>query len=237
MKHRPHITYGVRLRPLWWAGLSLQLAVAGTAAVAADGAAEAKPDAAVVVSKGAEATNSVVKPSASTTTNLPARLDQASFRLISDRNIFNPTRSSRAASNKAESEPRKVIKVESVSLVGTMSYEKGDFAFFDGSGADFKKVVKADETIAGFKVQQISFSQVSLVQEGKTLTLPVGGKLRRQDGGPWEVTASAEKGSAEVSASSSEASSADESSSGDSGESDVLKRLLKKREQEMKNEK
>lgn len=251
MKHGPFISSHLRPRSLAWTAVVTQFALGAFCVAAAEGTTETKAGSEPSVAKTVESTNTVAKssaaPASGTTTNgvpqgagrpaAPARLDQASFRIISERNIFNPTRSSRAASMKAEGEPKKVVKIESVSLVGTMSYEKGDFAFFDGSGSDFKKVVKPEETIAGFKVQQISFNQVSLVREGKTMNLAVGDKLRRQDDGPWEVTAATDKSSAESTAASSGASSSDESSSGDGGESEVLKRLLKKREQEMKNEK
>lgn len=185
------------------------------------------------LAESAPATNS-----SSDRTNTVARTDFSSFRLISDRNIFNPSRSARSASGRTETEPRKVIKIENLSLVGTLSYEKGDLAFFDGSSSQFKTVAKPEDSIAGFKVQKIGFKDVSLVRDGKVLTVPVGGKLRRQDEGEWELVSSTEKSSSEVAA----ATSGDSASGGDSGssdgaESDVLKRLLQKREQEMKNEK
>ena len=248
MKHRPSTP---QLAPqICWAVVSLQLVVPLLAGAAAETAPEDRAGASNSAPSLVESTNTAAKVLESTNapdriveaTNGVARLDQSSFRMISDRNIFNPSRTSRSSRGKSETEPRKVIKVESVSLVGTMSSEKGELAFFDGSGSEFKKVVKAEETIVGFTVQQIAFSQVSLVREGKTLTLPVGGKLRRQDGGPWEVAGSAEKSSAEKastegSATSSEEAATDDATSGDGGESDALKRLLKRREQENKNEK
>ncbi|MBL9169616.1 MAG: hypothetical protein JNN07_17890 [Verrucomicrobiales bacterium] len=217
------------------AAVAFQLLFSGLSMAAAEGTASARIESTNSASESLTLTNTPAR--SQERTSGPVRLDHASFRLISERNIFNPTRSSRASSAKAASEPRKPTKVESIALVGTMSYEKGDMAFFDGSSSEFKKALKPNDSIAGFQVQQISFSQVSLVQDGKTLSLPVGGKLRRQDDGPWEVTAAAEQGSSEASASSGGAGASEGSSSTDAGESDVLKRLLKKREQEMKNEK
>src|SRR2546425_1235805 len=56
--------------------------------------------------------------------NSTSRLDYSSFRIVSERNIFNPNRSSRSNRNtRTDSERR--VKIESFALVGTMSYEKG----------------------------------------------------------------------------------------------------------------
>ncbi|HKI71490.1 MAG TPA: hypothetical protein VKA81_03870, partial [Verrucomicrobiae bacterium] len=59
-------------------------------------------------------------------TNSPARVDYQTFRLISERNIFDPNRSSRSG---GVSRSRPTI-AESFALVGTLSYEKGNVAFF-----------------------------------------------------------------------------------------------------------
>jgi hypothetical protein len=68
-------------------------------------------------------------------TNAPSRSDYTSFRIIAERNIFNPNRSGRAGRNATRREPEKRKRVESFALVGTLSYEKGQFAFFDGASS------------------------------------------------------------------------------------------------------
>jgi hypothetical protein len=40
-------------------------------------------------------------------------------------------------------------------LVGTMSYEKGYFAFFDGSSSDYRKATQPSETIADYNVKEV----------------------------------------------------------------------------------
>jgi len=40
-----------------------------------------------------------------------------------------------------------------------MSYEKGPFAFFEGSSSEFQKVLKQDDTIAGFKIGEFKGPQ------------------------------------------------------------------------------
>src|SRR5207248_6850196 len=94
-------------------------------------------------------------------TNAPSRLDYSAFRIIADRNIFDPRRSARSAP--PERTRRTYTRTDSFGLVGTMSYhEKGTLAFFEGSSPDYKKVLKTDDTIAGFKVAAIAPSYVKL---------------------------------------------------------------------------
>jgi len=68
-----------------------------------------------------------------------------------------------------------------------MSYEKGQFAFFDGTSSEYRKVAKADETIAGFKVSQIGHNYVKLAKGSNDLQLRVGMQLRRENEGEWRT--------------------------------------------------
>lgn len=158
----------------------------------------------------------------------------ASFKVISDRNIFNPGRTRRSGGGDGAPAPKPKV-VETLSLVGTMTYDKGDLAFFDGSSATYRKALRTNDVIAGYQVVGIARNTVRLTREGKGLELSVGGKLRREDEGEWTVaeTGAAKPGSSETSS----ASSDDDSKSEGGAESDILKRLMQKREQEMKNEK
>ena len=161
-------------------------------------------------------------PAPSVATNAPAALDFSAFRLITERNIFDPNRSPRAV---VSARPK---TVDAFSLVGTMSYAKGDFAFFDGTSSDYRKVLKVAGTIAGYTVQAISPDSVKLVRENQQLDLAVGTQLRRQDDGTWVKAAAA--GAYAASSSSANPSSSDSSGSG--GESDIIKRLMMRRQQE-----
>src|SRR4051794_18547376 len=75
-------------------------------------------------------------------TNSVSTLDLRSFRIISERNIFNPNRSARSPRGETPRAQR-APKIDTFALVGTLSYEKGRFAFFDGSSSGFKKTLKA----------------------------------------------------------------------------------------------
>lgn len=184
----------------------------------------------------AAVTNSPSGPSSASA----GRLDFSAFRLVGDRNIFNPNRSARSARG---GEARKPARVDTVSLVGTLSYHKGDFAFFDGSSATFRKAVRTNETVADFRVTTVGMDEVTLEVNGKPVTVRVGARFRREEDGPWEVTSNGSQAGASTTASTSSSTdtSTNNSSAGnDSGSTgaanDILARLRQKREQELKNE-
>lgn len=160
---------------------------------------------------------------ASAATNSPSSLDFSAFRLITERNIFDPNRMARSGP------PVQAKTVDAFSLVGTMSYSKGDFAFFDGTSADYKKVLKPSETIAGYTVLAILPDSVKLTQDNKQINLPVGAQLRRQDDGTWVEVAGAETYAA---GSNSSSSNSQPSSASNGGESEILKRLMLRREKD-----
>ena len=134
------------------------------------------------------ATLGAVRPAAAGAedTNHLNGTDFASFRLLTERNIFN---ASRSGGRVAAKDTRPPVKVDTVALVGTMDYEKGLIAFFDGSSSEFRKGLKPQGTIAGCTITAITFSSVTLEAGGKSWTLPVGMALRREDAGEWQVAA------------------------------------------------
>jgi hypothetical protein len=158
-----------------------------------------------------------------------ARSDYQSFKIITDRNIFDPNRSSRSSRTKNDA-PRPA-RVESFALVGTMSYENGTYAFFDGTGSSYRKAVKAGDSIAGHKIADISADRVKLEVNGQQIELSVGVQMKKQDEGEWQLA-----GRAESFVTTSPATAASEKTDSASGgeESDVLKKLMQKREQELK---
>jgi len=146
--------------------------------------------------------------------------DYSTFKLILDRNIFDPNRFPR----RSGSQPRSKT-LDSLTLVGVMSYEKGTFAFFDGSSAEYKKAVKLSDTIAGHKITSIEPNSVKLSAGTNQLELRVGMQLRRDEGGDWSVSAPRETYAANSAPTASPAAPS-------GADNDVLERLRKKREQE-----
>ena len=166
------------------------------------------------------------------------------FRLINERNIFDPNRRRRV-----ERVPPPVVatrrepKVESFALTGTITYARGTFAFFDGSSDGFRKAVKAGDEFSGFSVISVGDTEVVLGNHDESIHMKVGEQLRREDESEWKVSARSETYS---SARKSESGPSDRGrgdgnaegvSSGDESESDgaadILKRLMEKRQKEM----
>ena len=117
--------------------------------------------------------------------NAPARLSYDAYRVISDRNIFNPNRFARSSGRTRSDSSRPASRVESFTLVGLMQYEKGVFAFFDGTSPNYRKTLEADGAISEFKITGIDPKQVKLVSGTNEFTLHVGVQVRREDEGDW----------------------------------------------------
>src|SRR4029077_17773290 len=88
------------------------------------------------------------------------RPDFSNFALIAQRNIFDPDR--RPHEVRSTGPVTRAPRVESFALVGVMSYDKGTFAFFDGTRSDYQKALKVDDTIAGYRVSNIDAETVKL---------------------------------------------------------------------------
>jgi hypothetical protein len=173
-------------------------------------------------------------------TNRLARPDFSEFRLVTERNIFNPKRYAHSTTRPQEPAPR---AVDSITLVGTMSYGKGPFAFFDSNSSDYRKVTKVSDTIAGYKVEAIAPAFVKLAEGTNELQLGVGMQLRREEKGTWQLASTESSvatggtnglsGAAMAAADPAEMGTNAPSGSADAGENDpVLKKLMERRNQE-----
>jgi len=116
------------------------------------------------------------------------------FRIITERNIFNQQRSPRSSGQPERRETRRSSNpTDYVTLVGTMSYEKGWHAFFEGSRSDFRKVLRPGDSIAGYRLASIELKQVVLTSGTNELVLPVGKQLRREAEGDWRIAEAPER--------------------------------------------
>lgn len=173
-------------------------------------------------------------------TNTPTQgTDLASFKIITDRNIFNPNRG-RGSGRSDREAARRPVQVDLITLVGALSYAKGDFAFFDGSSSQYRKTLKCGDSIAGYTVKAIQTHSVQLEAGDKTHDLAIGAQLRREDEGEWQfiartdATAMPAAGSpgSETGGGSSASGSSASGASGGGAADDILQRLMRKREQE-----
>ncbi len=166
-------------------------------------------------------------------TNRVARPDYASFRIVTDRNIFNANRSGGPVRPSRES--RNYSKLDAFRLVGIIEYDKGQFAFFDGTSSDYRKALQCQGSIAGYVLTNMTAQSVTLEAEGKKVELKVGMQVRREDNGEWQLAAASDLPAVSRGGSGGESdSSPPETGSGDSGGemSEVLKKLMQQREQE-----
>ena len=171
---------------------------------------------------------------------VPGDTDYAAFsRFITQRNIFDPSRyphetrtdHPRVSRHGGSSAP-------SFSLVGTMSYGKGTFAFFSGNSDDFKKILPVSGTIASYEVTAITLTGATLCgPDKKSVQLKIGDQLQQENNG-WQAVGPADIGA--VAAAGAGANEGTSVSSGPSapsanlGNNDILKRLMQLREQENK---
>ena len=180
---------------------------------------------------------------------------------ITERNIFNPNRyaiyspTSRPVVRQA---PR---NAPTFTLVGTMSYEKGMFAFFDGNQSNLRKVLYQSESnnIAGFTLAEITPAGVKLQAADKKQIVELNiGQGMQLIGNSWQKPiqdgfssgggnsgfggfAGQNRGFDSGSSGESAAPAAD-SSSPDAGAApspalegnDILKKLMQQRQQELK---
>jgi hypothetical protein len=156
-----------------------------------------------------------------------------SFHIISQRNIFDPNR--RGIPKWHPQEPDRNPDI--LALVGTMSYPKGKFAFFDGSKTDYKKVLEPGATIAGYTVKDITPKDVTLAANGKELTLKVGSQMRKEQGkSDWQPSTQTDLPSTSDTNTGSSGSASDQSmpSGVNPAASDTIKRLMEQRQQLLK---
>ena len=108
-------------------------------------------------------------------------------RFITDRNIFDPNRYPHSSGARpAAYKPRVSRSAPAFTLVGTMSYEKGVFAFFDGNNPDLRKALTQSGEIAGYTVCEITPTGVKLQSADKKQTVEMKiGDIMRQEGTDW----------------------------------------------------
>ena len=166
-------------------------------------------------------------PAAAPASPLTPASGYEAFQLILERNIFNPTRVGRTRVSSDE----KPARADEISLVGIVRYDKEAFAVFHSPEAAFRKEVAEGGEIGDFRVTKVKPEGVELLRGDKPLSLAVAQQLRRAEGGDWTVSAP-------------KVPTPDPRASGRSSEpapveipanaSEVLKRLMKQREQQLK---
>jgi hypothetical protein len=119
-------------------------------------------------------------------TNLIRPNEFSSFKIINDRNIFDPNRRPHVVAGP----PSQIV--DSFSLTGTIVYGRGPFAVFDGTGPDYHKVLERGGVIAGYTVTNIGPNSVKLASGTNQVDLKVGMQMRRNEDGLWSPSEQSE---------------------------------------------
>jgi hypothetical protein len=173
---------------------------------------------------------------------VPEDTDYAKFsQFITDRNIFDPNRypRTRTTGNRPRTRRARTAGAPEFTLVGTLSYQKGMFVFFDGNNSDLKKILAAGGSIAGYTVDEVTATSVKLRSgDKKEIEMKLGDQMR-QEGGNWQLTGQSELPAGPAATEDSDNSTSpteavDAAPSPILEGNDVLKRLMQQREKELK---
>lgn len=176
------------------------------------------------------------------TNGVPGPTDYAAFsRFITERNIFDPNRQPRYSPNHPSYHAPVSRSAPTFTLVGTMNYPKGMFAFFDGNNSDLRKVLYLSDTdgIAGFTAAEITLSGVTLQTADKKQTVQLKiGEMMRLTGTEWQPAGMgglpAGTSASIAPAAGSSDSNASEAPAPAGAANDILKKLMEQRAKELK---
>ena len=155
---------------------------------------------------------------------------------VAERNIFDPSRQPRipGAPPRPASRPR-TTEAPTFTLVGVLKAQKGPMAFFDSGTSEYRKAIPLNGTIAGYTVVDITPARVRLsISNQPPLDLRVGARMRQDGETGWQLADAGGVATTPASGSTSTtgSGSATSGSTGTAAEDEILKRLMKKREQE-----
>ena len=128
----------------------------------------------------------------------PTGITLESFKLVSERNIFDPNRRSQA-DRIVRQAPEVPPKIESFSLIGALLHEEtGTNAFFAGTESQYNTVLSPGESIAGHTIIQLVPDSVRLEANGNTINLSTGMQMKRVDEGSWQLIAGSANSSSPI---------------------------------------
>ena len=113
-----------------------------------------------------------------------AEEDLAKFRILVDRNIFDPAR--RPDSPQREERPISESRVDRIYLTGVLVSPEDQLAFFEGSRDEYFGAIERGGKIAGFSVAYVDSDQATLMMEDRKVNLRVGTGMTRRKGEDWE---------------------------------------------------
>ena len=112
-----------------------------------------------------------------------------SFKVIWQQSIFDPNRPNRKAVSETGVKPQP--RIETIHLVGTMSYSKGKFAFFDSTVSQYRKVLERGANIGGYTIKDITANGILLAANDKQFEMKIGTQLRNENQAGWKFSGDA----------------------------------------------
>ncbi|MCE5228393.1 hypothetical protein LLG95_02190 [bacterium] len=127
------------------------------------------------------------KPAAETAQREPDANSFESFALITQRNIFDPTRTPYRSSSASAATNVATPVADTIDLLGVLIDSGKSVAFTEGSSSDYKRTLEPGMTIAGMKVAAISTDGLKMESGSQTIDWPVGKRIERREGKGWEL--------------------------------------------------
>jgi hypothetical protein len=177
---------------------------------------------------------------AASTNDAPVRMDSRYFQFIAQRNIFDQTRRRPIIRDNNPQTPP--ARIDSFTLTGVGLDNNQGAAMFDSSSSLYRKVMKTGETIAGYRIAEITPNLDSIklaASSNQVVEMKVGMQMRRRNNGPWLLASSSGTVTPPPTTESGDsAPSSDTNSTGAtpgtsvSNADDIIKRLMEKRAKE-----
>lgn len=165
-----------------------------------------------------------------TTTQAAPEKGFAGFRMVQTRNIFDPDRrpiSPTQTGPRLQTPPAE--RNDFVALTGIMVTAEKSLAFFSGSRADYNKVLGVNAEIAGAKVTKITPANIEVERDGKRTSIAVGQTV------PLDPNAAPAAAPTNLTPPPTAAAGASPSANAPpANASDVLRRMMERRQQETK---
>jgi hypothetical protein len=161
------------------------------------------------------------------------------FKLVKTRNIFDPDRRAMASAS-TPGRSSLTTRANFIALTGTMVAEGKMLAFFSGSRAEYSKVISVGDSIADFKVTDITTSQVELEHAGKSIAVAVGKQIPLEGSSAAITVEPAAANAATPPADGAAAAPSDASTPAEpkpaapaDSQADLIKRMMERREKEL----
>jgi len=156
----------------------------------------------------------------------------SSFKIILERNIFDSDRRP-FRENSDRSKPRpNPQQTDRFVLLGVLIHNENSLAFFEGSQKEYRKEFRPGESIAGYRITDISTVKVTLEKKGRQIPLLIGQGMSSTDGEDWSISMGTSPGMKDDSLKNVPPVNPEKNKGKDANADDLLKKMMERREKE-----